>query len=614
MVYRFFSAISLLSLLILAGCGGDEVSGGCMNNTDCPVNQVCVNGACFNQVTGCTIDSQCTSPQKCINGACVTDSSCTSNNDCTSPLVCINGTCGDDPYCTMNSQCEAPLVCKNGGCFPAETSTTDAVSSDTTTLSPDSPQVLESWPKPDESNVSIPFTVKISFGDADKKPVSMKTGSFGTQTFTVTDVYGNVVDGVFTYSTDYSDVTFTPTVDLMEASPYRVLLNTNIKDQNNTPLAQAHTFTFYTELPGNLNTYSALATEFAPTVHLELDTATPQYDIPLRADFDEDWDVSNNIAALGGELASVTPTLYWDVIETRTHYFITYGFYWPKSTSEDTSVVANDTAGLQLVVRKNGKVPEILTLQSASRNSSQITEYDAYALANTATDLVEGGYSDIEVVEEDEWIPKKGIHVYFSAGAHTPCLWSDKSQGCLANDANVRTFQPTNNPQPVTKKGAKWNYATEEGDLTYGLEHVLSSMWVRRQETAEEPDTLWESHFEFNSKHSSGEIKAQFGPDASLPAKFADPPTEAEYTGRPFWAWDWKSGSGNGETKGLTRGLSYLDPAWYVAWRHIFKKSDSNVDEVVEETTPELETVLYSMRYCFHPYFAIDNRSLPECK
>ena len=74
------------------------------------------------------------------------------------------------------------------------------------------------------------------------------------------------------------------------------------------------------------------------------------------------------------------------------------------------------------------------------------------------------------------------------------------------------------------------------------------------------------------------------------------------------------SGSGQGETKGLTRGISYLDPAWYVAWRHIFNKSDSKVEEVVEQTTPDLETVLYSMRYCFHPYFAIDNRSNPECK
>jgi len=613
MATRFASVLLLLSVFVFSGCGGDEASG-CLNNTDCPTNQVCVDGGCFNQVVGCTIDSQCVAPQVCANGACVTDNTCTDNTQCVSPLVCINGTCGVDPTCTNDSQCQAPLVCKNGGCFPKESGTADAVSSDTVTINADGPRVIETWPKDGEEEVVIPFSIRVKFGDKDKNARAMKTGSFATTTFAVTDVYGNVIDGQFSYSTDYTEVTFTPTVDVMEAAPYRVLLNSNIKDQENTPLAAAHTFTFYTELPANLNIYAALATEFAPTLHLALDSVTPQYDVPLAANYDGDWDVSNNMTNLGGELTTVTPTIYWDVIETRTHYFLTYGFYWPKSATNETSYVANDTAALQVVIRKFGKVPELITLMSASRSSSQVSEYAAYSTAESATDLLEGGLADVDLVEAADWADKQDINIYIPAGGHQPCVWSSSSSGCLGADENVRVFKPSNAPQPITKTGAKWNYANEEGDLTYALDDVLGSLWVRRQETAEEPDTLWESHFDFNTKHTTGEIKTQFGPDANVPAKFAAPALSEEYTGRPFWAWDWKSGSGNGETKGLTRGLSYLDPAWYVAWRHIFKKSDSNVEEVVEQTTPDLETVLFSLRYCFHPYFAIDNRSSTDCK
>jgi hypothetical protein len=612
MATRLASSLALLSVLFILGCGGDEASG-CLNDNDCGLNQVCVNGGCFAESAGCTADSQCTALQTCKNGLCGTHLECANDTECVAPEVCTNSTCGPAPGCVNDSQCTSPLVCINGGCFSAPRTPGDGVSSDSVSL-PNAPRVLESWPKDGEANVQLPFTIRVKFGDAESAPLPMKKGSFSTATFTVTDVADNVVDGEFSYNTDFSVVTFTPTVPGLEASPYRVLLNTNIKDTSGTALSAAHTFTFFTELPANLSKYSTLASKFAPALHLELDAASPHFDLPVAANLDGDWDVSNNGDFLSKDAVSVTPTVYWDVIESRTHYFITYGLYWPKSmdSATPTKFVANDTAALQVLVRKSDEIPELVTLLTASRNSSQVTEYDAYSKAGDGTDYLEGGFDGRAEVSEENWVDKtRRINLYVSKGNHSLCAWSTSASGCLPTDANTRVFQASSIAQPVTKKGTVWTYAAETGDQTYALDHTLASLWVRRHETPEEPDTLWESHFDFNTKHTKGEVKAQFGADASLPAKFAVPVAAGEYSGRPFWAWDWKSGKGEGETKGLTRGLSYLDPAWYLAWRHIYKKSDSKVEEVKVDGA---ETVAFSLHYCFHPYFFIDLRSIPECK
>src|SRR5690606_12952669 len=70
-----------------------------------------------------------------------------------------------------------------------------------------------------------------------------------------------------------------------------------------------------------------LARKFAPTVYQGLGPE-PRADEFTRFDFDGDWDPDNNWDNM---LKFDRPrVVYWDVIESENHFFLTYAFFFPK--------------------------------------------------------------------------------------------------------------------------------------------------------------------------------------------------------------------------------------------------------------------------------------------
>ncbi|XP_028157244.1 uncharacterized protein LOC114350564 isoform X7 [Ostrinia furnacalis] len=140
---------------------------GCKANSECPLSQACVNGACANpcacgtnaecsvirhhpvcycasgfsgnpyigcRKVGCSSDSECSDSDTCYNGACVNpcviDAPCAISAECygkshRANCRCPAGTIGD-PYtrcktseCEINSDCNDDSVCINGVCLHA---------------------------------------------------------------------------------------------------------------------------------------------------------------------------------------------------------------------------------------------------------------------------------------------------------------------------------------------------------------------------------------------------------------------------------------------------------------------------------------------------------------
>ncbi|HET8660730.1 MAG TPA: hypothetical protein VFM55_17215 [Micromonosporaceae bacterium] len=101
-----------------------------------------------------------------------------------------------------------------------------------------------------------------------------------------------------------------------------------------------------------------LALRWAP-VHYQ-DTASWDYDADYlsKVDFDAEWDTLNNWEHQDDNLAWLTGTIYYSVVETSTHWFIVYAFYHPRDWVEwdpfGLSSHENDMEGVLLTVRRDG--------------------------------------------------------------------------------------------------------------------------------------------------------------------------------------------------------------------------------------------------------------------
>ncbi|MFJ6198215.1 hypothetical protein [Micromonospora sp. NPDC092111] len=96
-----------------------------------------------------------------------------------------------------------------------------------------------------------------------------------------------------------------------------------------------------------------LAYRWAP-VHYQ-DTATSNYigDYLAPVDYDGDWNTRNNWENLGAYQRGLVGTVYYSVVESPTHWFISYGYFhaqdWKTFFPHE-----NDMEGLLLTVRKDG--------------------------------------------------------------------------------------------------------------------------------------------------------------------------------------------------------------------------------------------------------------------
>lgn len=103
----------------------------------------------------------------------------------------------------------------------------------------------------------------------------------------------------------------------------------------------------------------ALATAYAPAIFQATRASSRPitWDTPTRVDFDGDLRASNNEESLRSGRYPVEPCVYYAVIETETHIFITYGIYHVIDWSIVPPIVPytwheNDMENLQVVVRK----------------------------------------------------------------------------------------------------------------------------------------------------------------------------------------------------------------------------------------------------------------------
>ncbi|MEU6084073.1 hypothetical protein [Streptomyces sp. NPDC047108] len=96
-----------------------------------------------------------------------------------------------------------------------------------------------------------------------------------------------------------------------------------------------------------------LAQRWAPVHYQDTADSNAAADYLSMVQYDGDWDTLNNQQSLATHQDRLSATVYYSVVETGTHWFITYGYYHPRDWKRFGGH-ENDMEGVMEVVRKDG--------------------------------------------------------------------------------------------------------------------------------------------------------------------------------------------------------------------------------------------------------------------
>ncbi len=110
-------------------CGSDnECHEPCVDDSNCPTDQICEDGQCEEPPPPCVDDEDCEGEDHCVGGGCLPPCP-DGGNDCglddvaCDPDACYDedgGGDGDTPPCIYDSQCDGGYVCEDGVCQPPD--------------------------------------------------------------------------------------------------------------------------------------------------------------------------------------------------------------------------------------------------------------------------------------------------------------------------------------------------------------------------------------------------------------------------------------------------------------------------------------------------------------
>lgn len=531
------------------------------------------------------------------SGACKTTADCTGgkicfDSECVTPTT--NDVVGD------TSAAEDSVTPTDGGPTPPKDVPTPKDTKPTPDPGP-APDLLKDTTPPGMKsispadgtmNVAMPFQIAITFTE----PVK----NVEAHTVSITDVNGNKVEGTFGKNQASDVYTFTPKDPGILASPYRVTVNYPnqvIIDAAGNKMQGLVETTFFTAGPDGMEPYAALVSKYAPALFVGTQSATKaMFDFPTTLNVDGNWDITDNKAwALDSKTKKLTPAVHWAVLETESHYYVHYVYYFvARDNGEENQFFANDAAGALVVIEK---WPEERPVEVLTWFKNKSGDY-IRAFPTTESGIFEGD-NDNEAVDDQkpqaDLFPDGRFQAWIPAGKHESCLWNDEGQGNYSCDLPQSqkqfidhwTLTAGAQATPIEKTGATWPVT---GEGTYGLVDLLTVWWPRRQEY----ETLfWSTTTAYSHKDGTKNFIATF------PRFFVSEQAE-QGDGRTPFAVIWKPGDNKPYTSGLDQGMYFFDPPEYLSVRHKTAYFEAEFDA-------EAKTG-FSGKWCFNPFLGIDNR------
>ncbi len=451
--------------------------------------------------------------------------------------------------------------------------------------------------------------IALDSGLAWKFSTTVKPESAVSYTISVQGPGNTAIPGKFTASGDM--VTFVPKGPLPVASRIDVVLGTLVQSNQGVPLSETKLH-FYTQPWADLQKYHALAEQFAPQIRQAV--ATPA-DYLRALDFDGDWNAWDNPADAKAFLAAAE--VGWTAVETRSHVYLTYSFYWPQRTAVPPGVgFDNDIAGAQVVVeRKSGQPVALQTFFKAKADEQawlwltaesgfpvKSKYFRAFLPRDQLFPPADAKVAACQPGAADAAQCKRRYPAYLTAGNHQSCLWIDKGETldaqCVLNDyLKSQLLWVVYAPGAAAKEPGQPTNAGTPADYT--LRPLHSAWWPHREEAG--LDGLF-ADTQFIYAPPTGR---PLGPKYGIGSRLANP-QDVDF-GRPPWAWRWKPGTFSSSYYDLPRGVPLFDPA------HLLYQRLGGATVGPPAWDPATKNG-FSQDYCFNPYLGIDARQTPECQ
>lgn len=471
------------------------------------------------------------------------------------------------------------------------------------------PKVVKTEPADGAQGVPVPFVIRVTFSE----PIRFKE-TVDKNTFRVRDMDDKPVNGTYTYEESTNTVVFTPEpgAKIMLASPYRVALSTIIQDKAGNGLADWYYFAFSTALPPNMEGYETLAARYSPIIYQATRKETPHFDYLTSFDFDGNWKGTDNYEAIK-KATEVRSWVYYDVVETKSHYFIRYGYFHPLHYGLiGSDAFGNEMAGATVVVAKYPEERPIAVLTYFPSGDEEEVRSYVTTESGIVGDKKPAYYGVNWVFPQAQLFPGGHYLAYLTASTHESCLWIHTTkenfldQRCQLTEGDklglsiIQYGYDGGASDTLKKEGGSFPVAKQ--DVRYGLRLILQDFWTRRNLVG--GDTLFTVTLDYEAP------EGRPGSGLDLPSAFVDPvnPT-SPYKGRPPWSWKWQATTLpiDGEplyVYEMPRGTYFLDPAFFFMKRH---RLNANWNWDTKQG--------YSLDYCFNPYLLIDQRQLdPACK
>ncbi|MFT4704797.1 MAG: hypothetical protein ACI81R_002505 [Bradymonadia bacterium] len=391
-------------------------------------------------------------------------------------------------------------------------------------------------------------------------------------------------------SLDWDPETFTLTVAtadeislLRAVTPYRLRLADFIQASTGETLGQVQFSEFATGLYQGFAFHEELAAAYAPTILQEVDTA--RLDSFSRIDFDGDLVMTNNLANANGTLPGWA---YWDIVESRTHFFITYLYYYPASSPRATITFEHDFVAVQVVVQKLdedplGRLRAFTTLYHSGFDAWAVEE----AFYPPGFNVTEGEREIVGRLPLAAVASARAPTLFIQAGRHSVCLPnagspanrcapSEGERSPFEDDTSGVTWTPGEQPQ-------QWSGVGDE-TVQYGLRSFVETFWALRNRTDDE-DALFSGTTRYSAPAVT-ETELRPGDGFSFPTTLLSDAVDGQFGDLPFRL--------NASVDPQQDGVWFVDPAWFLASALSFPESFSEI-------------------YCFNPYLQIDRRlELPE--
>ena len=585
-----FASVGLLSAV---GCGDDEPEG-CIVSSDCPGDQICSAGQCVDPTTD----------------------ACRDNSDCDSDETCVDSVCQSADRDTGTDA---------GNDTATETGNPDVVEEMAPEVFEDAPEVVSTVPAADAaSGVALDGEVSVTFNQP------MRDTSITPNVY-IEDWRGNLVTRTVTYEADSRTVTLalatgTDRQPFEASSPYTLRVNREVRGENGLTMVANFAFEF-TTVGYELDAYETLAEAYAPVVHAEVRPTEERnrnnrIDWFTRVDFDGDLDMSNNLVNAKSE-EPLPAHVYWNVLESKTHYFIQYIFYYPLGADElsvsYSTAVIHDFAYSLVVVKKSDTDVLGDFVMASGLGDGQVW---GFALDSYPSDSECGGDGQpdcrgVEIVvtdvmdtfSADELLPEvagsggtgRRYQMYLSDILHASCLATSAGHGRIsgANDCDHPT---SGDDAPFTSGNAAWsrilsfgeggNWTTGEGEpapsnlLTYSMSPFLDTFWAQRSNLS-----FYGGDFDYNTPENEDEVVPLPNGMALADQDRLNGDTSNPGRAGPFWVLLDVSRSCDDCTK---KGGWFVDPAYALEGQVTF-------DHEIDHT------------YCFNPFRGIDIRGEEGC-